>query len=42
VVRGGSFESPQLGLTCQTVLSQAVSSAVLPGLGFRCCSDSAP
>jgi hypothetical protein len=42
VVRGGSYESPRLGLTCQTELSQAAASTVLPGLGFRCCSDSAP
>jgi hypothetical protein len=42
VVRGGSFESPRLGLTCQTALSQQVGSSVLPGLGFRCCSDKAP
>ena len=42
VVRGGSFESPRLGLTCQTSLSQAVQSSVLLGLGFRCCSDGAP
>jgi hypothetical protein len=42
VIRGGSFESPRLGLTCQTTLSQAQASTVLPGLGFRCCSDTAP
>jgi len=42
VIRGGSFESPRLGLTCQTTLSQAQASTVLPGLGFRCCSDAAP
>jgi formylglycine-generating enzyme required for sulfatase activity len=42
VVRGGSYESPKLGLTCATSLSQATDSTVLPSLGFRCCSDSAP
>ncbi|MFO0681502.1 MAG: SUMF1/EgtB/PvdO family nonheme iron enzyme [Sandaracinus sp.] len=42
VVRGGSFESPELGLTCQTVLSQATADTLLPGLGFRCCSSTAP
>lgn len=42
VIRGGSFESPRLGLTCQTTLSQAQPSTVLPGLGFRCCSDDPP
>jgi hypothetical protein len=42
VVRGGSFESPRLGLTCQTDLSRATADSVLGGLGFRCCSDEAP
>ncbi|MET0386701.1 MAG: MopE-related protein, partial [Polyangiales bacterium] len=42
VIRGGSYESPRLGLTCQTTLSQATDTSVLPGLGFRCCSDVAP
>ncbi len=42
VVRGGSYESPELGLTCQTELSQATAPSALPGLGFRCCSDTAP
>ena len=41
VVRGGSYESPQLGLTCQTTLSQASASTVLPNVGFRCCSTTA-
>jgi hypothetical protein len=39
VLRGGSYESPQLGLTCQTTLSRASASTVLPNVGFRCCSD---
>ncbi|MGD8861920.1 MAG: SUMF1/EgtB/PvdO family nonheme iron enzyme [Myxococcales bacterium] len=42
VVRGGSFQSPAPGLTCQTDLSQATASTALPSLGFRCCSDDAP
>jgi formylglycine-generating enzyme required for sulfatase activity len=42
IVRGGSFETPKLGLTCQTLLSQALSTTLLPGLGFRCCRDDAP
>ena len=42
VVRGGSYESPALGLTCQTELSQQIATTVLPSLGFRCCSDTAP
>jgi hypothetical protein len=39
VVRGGSYESPKLGLTCQTDLSRASADTVLPSIGFRCCSD---
>ncbi len=42
VVRGGSFESPRLGLTCQTELSRATVDTLLPGLGFRCCSATGP
>ncbi|HKP62254.1 MAG TPA: SUMF1/EgtB/PvdO family nonheme iron enzyme [Polyangiales bacterium] len=39
VLRGGSYESPKLGLTCQTNLSRASAGTVLPGIGFRCCKD---
>lgn len=39
VVRGGSYESPEIGLRCQTLLSQAIATTVLPTLGFRCCTD---
>ncbi|MAQ15650.1 MAG: hypothetical protein CMN30_12760 [Sandaracinus sp.] len=42
VVRGGSYDSPRLGLTCQTDLSRATEDTALPSLGFRCCSDSGP
>ena len=42
VVRGGSFESPELGLSCATDLSRATVDTTLPTLGFRCCSSSAP
>ncbi|MFK7990026.1 MAG: formylglycine-generating enzyme family protein [Sandaracinaceae bacterium] len=42
VIRGGSHESPQLGLTCGTVLSQATADTLLPTLGFRCCDDDGP
>ncbi len=41
-VRGGSYISPELGLTCQTDLSQQLASTVLPSLGFRCCSGGPP
>jgi formylglycine-generating enzyme required for sulfatase activity len=42
VVRGGSYESPALGLSCQTELSQQIATTALPSLGFRCCSDDEP
>jgi hypothetical protein len=45
VLRGGSYESPELGLTCNDVtgatLSRASASTVLPNVGFRCCSTTA-
>ncbi len=42
VVRGGSRESPELGLTCATELSRAAADTLLPSLGFRCCDDDGP
>jgi hypothetical protein len=42
VVRGGSYESPERGLTCETDLSRATVDTLLPTLGFRCCSNSPP
>jgi hypothetical protein len=39
VVRGGSYQSPELGLRCEVVLSQQIATTVLPTLGFRCCAD---
>ncbi len=42
VVRGGSYASPELGLTCTTTLSQATSGTLLEGTGFRCCSNNPP
>jgi Sulfatase-modifying factor enzyme 1/Putative metal-binding motif len=42
VVRGGEFHTPSPGLTCDFTLSQAVSTVILPTIGFRCCSDLAP
>ena len=42
VVRGGSHDSPELGLTCATDLSRATADTLLPTLGFRCCDDEAP
>ena len=37
VVRGGSYQSPELGLRCEVLLSQQIATTVLPTLGFRCC-----
>jgi len=42
VVRGGAYHTPSPGLACGFVLSQAVEDVVLPAVGFRCCSDTAP
>ena len=42
VTKGGSYITPQAGLTCDFALSRAVTTTRLPSLGFRCCSDSAP
>ena len=42
VIRGGSYESPELGLTCGTDLSRATADTLLPTLGFRCCNDAGP
>jgi formylglycine-generating enzyme required for sulfatase activity len=42
VIRGGSVESPRLGLTCDTTLSQATEDTLLPTIGFRCCDDDGP
>lgn len=40
VVRGGSYESPELGLGCQTDLARAAAFPGQAGIGFRCCADS--
>jgi len=42
VVRGGAYHTPAPGLICTFDLSQAVEDVVLPAIGFRCCSDTAP
>jgi len=41
-IRGGSIESPRLGLTCDTTLSRATEDTILPTLGFRCCDSDGP
>lgn len=42
VVRGGGYESPRFGATCDTDLSRATVDTLLPSIGFRCCRDDAP
>ena len=42
VVRGGAYHTPSPGLGCAFDLSQAVEDVVLPTVGFRCCSNTAP
>ncbi len=39
VAKGGSYDSPALGLTCSFNLSRFASNAILGELGFRCCKD---
>jgi hypothetical protein len=42
VVRGGSFNTPAIGLTCAFTMSRADNDVVLPAIGFRCCRDVTP
>jgi hypothetical protein len=39
MTKGGSYATPQLGLTCQFGLSRYASNAIQADLGFRCCKD---
>ena len=39
IAKGGSYKTPEIGLTCQFTLSRYASNAILPDLGFRCCHD---
>ena len=39
IAKGGSFETPEIGLTCQFDLSRFAENSILPELGFRCCRD---
>ena len=41
-LRGGSSTSPQGGTTCQFDFVVAGDTYATPGVGFRCCRDSAP
>ncbi|MCU0660867.1 MAG: MopE-related protein [Myxococcota bacterium] len=42
VVRGGSFNTPAIGLKCAFTMSRADNDVVLPALGFRCCRIPTP
>jgi hypothetical protein len=42
VLRGGAFNTPEAGATCDFRSSRAAVNTVLPTVGFRCCSDTAP
>ena len=42
VVRGGAYDTPAPGLTCDFVLSREATDVLLPSVGFRCCSSTAP
>jgi len=38
VLRGGSYLTPQPGMSCQTNLARSRSDTLLANVGFRCCS----
>lgn len=42
VLRGGAYDSPALGATCDFRSTRAAINVVLPTVGFRCCKASAP
>jgi hypothetical protein len=42
VLRGGAYDTPAQGATCDFRSSRAAVDTVLPTIGFRCCSDTAP
>ena len=39
VLRGGAYDTPSVGATCDFRTSRAAIDTVLPTIGFRCCSD---
>jgi hypothetical protein len=41
VLRGGAYDTPAPGATCDFRSSRAAVNTVLPTIGFRCCSDTA-
>jgi hypothetical protein len=42
VLRGGSYESPDISATCDFRSSRATVNTVLQSVGFRCCKATAP
>ncbi len=42
VLRGGAYDTPGVGATCDFRSSRAAVTAVLPTVGFRCCRADAP
>ncbi len=42
VLRGGAYDTPAIGATCDFRTSRAAVDTVLPTIGFRCCKDTAP
>jgi formylglycine-generating enzyme required for sulfatase activity len=42
VLRGGAYDTPGIGATCSFRSARAAVDTILPTIGFRCCSTSAP
>jgi formylglycine-generating enzyme required for sulfatase activity len=42
VLRGGAYDSPLLGATCDFRSTRVGVNVVLPTVGFRCCKATAP
>ncbi len=42
VLRGGAYNTPAVGATCDFRTSRAAINTILPTIGFRCCSDNPP
>ena len=41
-IRGGAYDSIDIGLTCQFDFASAEEDYFYQNLGFRCCSDTGP
>ena len=42
VLRGGAFDTPAIGATCDFRTSRAAVNILEPTYGFRCCRATAP